>query len=212
MGAVGILATMLNREAPPKLTADAAGAQARRIDVTLADVERTWLTLLAAEGRAYRPPAHRYFVGATPAPCAGVGEATGPFYCAENRTYYFDLELFAALPAQLREIEDQATKLLIASVATAPVLVQFGLAGDVARGDCLAGVWAREAAARIGSVPEGRYGLAIQATRRVDEARADWWGRRPATLGGFDLGATADRDAAFRRGYAAGEIEACVRR
>ncbi len=210
LGAFGAVAALSNGEPPPKLTSDAASAQSRRIDVTLADVQRTWGRLFSDAGRVYRPAQSRYFVGATPAPCLGAGDATGPFYCADNRTLYFDLMLFAALPAQLREIEDQATKLIIASVAAAPALDQLGATSDPANVDCLAGVWARDAAERIGPVPTDRYGLAIQGTRRIAEARASWWAGGPAMPGGLDQGSTAEREAAFRRGYAAGVIGACL--
>lgn len=210
LAVIAAVVALSNREPPPKLTSDAAAAQSRRIDITLADVQRTWGRLFSEAGRAYRPVEPRYFVGATPAPCLAAGAATGPFYCPDNRTLYFDLALFAALPAQLREIEDQATKLIIASVAAAPALDQLGAASDPARADCLAGVWAREAADRIGPVPPGRYGLALQGTRRIAEARAGWWGDGPAAPGGLELGSTAEREAAFRRGYADGGIVACL--
>ncbi len=211
LGAVGFAAALANREPPPRVTSDAAEAASRRIDVTLADVQATWARLFSAMGRAYRPAADRYFIEATPTPCAGAGQATGPFYCPDNRTVYFDLALFAALPAQLREIEDQATKLLIAAAAAGPALDQLGGDGAVTGTDCLAGVWARDAEGRIGPVPEGRYGLAIQATRRVAEARANWWGSGAGEpLGGLGLGTLAEREAAFRRGYASGNPTACL--
>lgn len=210
LGAVGFAAAFANREPPSKVTSDAADAQSRRIDVTLADIQATWGRLFSGMGRGYRIAGHRYFVEATPAPCAGAGQATGPFYCPDNRALYFDLALFAAMPAQMREIEDQATKLVIAAVAAGPALDQLGGSGSVAGTDCLAGVWARDAARRIGPVPEGRYGLAILGTRRVAEARASWWGGGPEALGGLGLGTIAEREAAFQRGYAAGDPKVCL--
>mgnify|MGYP003422244262 CR=1 FL=1 len=103
---------------------------------------------------------------------------------------------------------DQATKFIIASVVAAPALDQLGATSDPANVDCLAGVWARDAAERIGPVPTDRYGLAIQGTRRIAEARASWWAGGPAMPGGRDQGSTAEREPAFRRGYAAGVIGA----
>ena len=45
---------------------------------------------------------------------------------------------------------------------------------------------------------------------RVAEARASWWGGGPEALGGLGLGTIAEREAAFQRGYAAGDPKVCL--
>lgn len=229
LGALAFWGWQRQREVVPPLSLAAAEMQTRRAEVTLGDIQATWTRLLTLDGRVYWPVEHRFFVRATPSPCAGVHTATGPFYCDRDRVLYIDLGFFAALTPQLQAIEETGGKLIIANLAAAALQDQLGIRAAVAarwrtasgrqraamelalalQADCLTGVWARDSATRLGVVPVGLYERAVQGTRRIVESQASWDRAAPRVLNALGLGDKADREAAFGRGYGAGTLGAC---
>lgn len=219
-------------DAPARsVSPDQAELQSRRTEVVLDDTQRAWSQLVAAEGLGhYSPAPHRFFVRATASPCAGRDGATGLFYCPADRTLAFDLRFLAALTDQLREIEDKGIKLIVAQQTAAALQDQLGVLGAVAaksavsgsrqrqamelavalQADCLTGVWAADASQRLGTIRPGLYSAAIQGTRRVTEAQAEWGHGAPWTKNSLGLGLLPDREAAFATGYAAGKLATCL--
>lgn len=220
--------TRAEAPAPPSLAQ--GEQQTRRVEVTLADVEASWGRILRDAGRAaYIPVTARFFVSRAPNPCAAGRETTGPFYCADDQTLRFDLGFLTALTPQLAAIEDMGGKLIIAQIAAAPLQDQLGILAEVkARGreatpaerlamtealalqaDCLTGLWAREAASRIGPVPAGRYALSLQGARSVIAAQMPWRAA-PLTAHLFGPGTPVERETAFQMGYVTGALETCL--
>lgn len=213
------------------VSTDQVELQSRRVEVVLADVQDSWVRLVRDEGLGkYEPAAHRFFVRATPSPCAGRDGVTGPFYCPADQILAFDLRFLAALTDQLREIEDKGIKLVVAQQAAAALQDQLGILDAVAakaatagsrqrqamelavalQADCLAGVWAAAAAPRLGSVRPDLYSAALQGTRRVAETQAEWGHGAPWVRNGFGLGLLPDRQAAFTAGYGTGTLTTCL--
>lgn len=213
---------------PAPLAAAMSATHARRIDITLADVEAGFTRLMAENHLAsYVPVPHRFFVGSTPSRCLGAELVTGAFYCRSELA--FDLGFFAALTPQLRETEDIASKLLIATIAAAALQDQLGILDAVAdlpehnahdrevarlalalQAACLAGLWAAETGPRLGPLPPGLYAAAIQGARRVAVARQGAGTGGPATLDNLDIGTRFERETAFRRGQETGLLSECL--
>ncbi len=194
----------------PTLSADQSEQRTRLVAVTLADVWTTWNRLFRDEHPRLLPADIRYFVGTKTSPCGGADLVRAPFYCPRDRTLNFDLVFLEAIPSRLRDIEDQAGKLLIAQIAADAVLDWFGPRGGEAmeralRVDCLTGVWAADARDRLGDVPEGRYGLALLGARRILDSQET----SGMILNSFGLGSFEERDVSFRKGYLSGQPETC---
>lgn len=202
----------LNRGSEPAapLPRELAEVISRHIDTVFADAQDTWRRSFRLRlGRSYAAPELVLFSRATPTPCAGARAATGPFYCRRTRTAAFDLAFFESLARQLREKAEFSATLLVGRIAAEHVQDEIDPPSAVGRdldavlrGDCLAGLWAAAAVERIGVVPEGLYGRAIEGARRATDSIAVPGRNAAVSLNGFDLGRPAARDAAFRAGYA----------
>ncbi len=195
----------------PALGTGPAEAVLRRTEVVLRDVEEVWQRSLRDRGTLYRPLVVRFFVGSTESPCAGGRAVSGPFYCRGTGTAFFDLGFLDALGVRLHRSRDLGLAILTARVAAEHLLREIDPAagtGNALRGDCMAGAWAVQAAARIGPVPERLYGQLVESSRGLvsDLARENL--RTPADP--LAAGSKADREAAFARGYASGAIAGCL--
>lgn len=211
-------------ESPAPLAGARAGDLGRRVAAAQADVTAIWRHDFRWRlGRAYLPPEVIAFSRARPSPCAGVRAMPGPFYCPLDRTLSVDLAFLDRLEAQLRGEGKRAVALMVARLGAEHVQAELAILGDLDRrrpgldragrraldeaavlqADCLAGVWARRAEARIGAIEPGAWGRVVAAARSVaPEAAAS------ARLDGGSIGT---RDAAFASGYEDGEIRACLR-
>jgi predicted metalloprotease len=194
----------------------------RRTEVAFADAQAVWHRL---DG-SYRMASVGFFTGATPTVCAGGVAVSGPFYCPETGAAAFDLRFLAALGDRLQRQRDLGLALVAARLAAEHLQRETGvldaaavrmvgqrragrtaIAGALAlQADCLTGVWAAEAAGRLGEVPEGFWGELVRSWRNVAEASG---GRVPEGFDPFASGAREEREAAFAAGYAAGALGGC---
>ncbi len=196
--------------APAPLDAAAARIAALRAEAAFADAERVWTARFRAElGRAYPPAGLRHFSRTTGTPCAGTALAAGPFYCAATGEVAADLAFLDGLGRRLRADAERATAAFVARASAAHAQAALGAPAGAEAGDCLAGVWAGDAAPRIGAVSPDLYGRMLVSAREVAQdgttPAAGW--RDPAL---FAPGARAGRQAAFARGLAAGTLAACL--
>jgi len=199
--------------APPPLaplSAERAQLAAMRAEAAFADAERFWAARFPAElGRDYPPAQLRHFSRLTESPCAGAAAAAGPFYCAATGVVAADLAFLDGLGQRLRADAERASATFVARASAAHAQAVLGAAAGAEAGDCLAGVWARDAARRIGEVSPDLYGRMLVSAREVAaETTAPAAGWRDAAL--FASGARAGRQAAFARGQAAGTLAACL--
>lgn len=200
------------------------------VSVTLADTEEIWASVFADEiGRAYTPATLVLFKGATGSACGGASEATGPFYCPGDGRVYLDTDFFTTLSRQLGAGGDFAAAYVVAHEIGHHVQDELGILGKAntlrarvsqaeaneisvrieLQADCLSGVWANHAAARLGTIEPGDIAEAMNAAEKIgDDTLGRNAGRRPMP-DSFTHGTSAQRQRWFAAGLDAGTVAAC---
>ncbi len=200
------------------------------VSVTLADTEEVWHDLFPAEvGRAYRPPVLVLFKDATQSPCGGASGATGPFYCPADRKVYLDTAFFTTLAQRLGAGGDFAAAYVVAHEVAHHIQNELGILAEANRirarasaaqsnaisvrielqADCFAGVWARHASEKLGTLEDGDIEEAMNAAARIgDDTLQRNAGRRPMP-DSFTHGTSQQRQRWFATGYRSGEMGAC---
>lgn len=216
-------------EAPVELTAEDR-AMGEFVSVTLADTEEVWAEVFARQlGQDYRPATLVLFKGYTQSACGGASEATGPFYCPVDRKVYLDTAFFTLLAERMGAGGDFAAAYVVAHEVGHHVQNELGILEETSRlraqsdevtanqisvrvelmADCLAGVWAHQAAATFGSIERGDVEEAMNAAARIgDDTLQREAGRRPVP-DSFTHGSSAQRMRWFAVGQASGEIAEC---
>jgi predicted metalloprotease len=188
------------------------------------DAQDVWARRL---GDAYRPSHLVLFWDGTRSGCGDASAAMGPFYCPLDGKVYIDLGFYRELAQRFGAAGDFAQAYVIAHEVGHHVQNLLGIAGRVRtaqerkpssanrlsvrmelQADCLAGAWAKDVAGRgrldPGDVEEGLAAAAAVGDDRVQRAAA---GRvRPES---FTHGTAEQRATWFRRGYGAGDAQAC---
>lgn len=200
------------------------------VSVTLADTEEVWQRLFREQvGRRYTPATLVLFSGATASACGTASEASGPFYCPEDKQIYLDTGFFRLMQDQLGAGGDFAAAYVIAHEVGHHVQDELGILEQTTRlrrsmseadsnavsvqvelmADCLAGVWANAAEAQFGSIEAGDVEEAMNAASRIgDDTLQRAAGRRPVP-DSFTHGTSAQRMRWFRTGQQSGQIESC---
>lgn len=200
------------------------------VSVTLADTEEVWQTLFREQvGAPYTPATLVLFSGYTQSGCGGASEASGPFYCPNDKKVYLDTGFFRTLQSQLGAGGDFAAAYVIAHEIGHHVQDELGILEQTNRlrqsmsqtdanavsvqvelmADCLAGVWANAAAAQFGSVEAGDIAEAMNAAARIgDDTLQQNAGRNPVP-DSFTHGTSAQRMRWFETGQSSGQIESC---
>ncbi len=218
-----------NSGAPAELT-QADREAAEFVSVTLADTEEVWAGIFSSElGRRYEPATLVMFSGVTQSPCGGASGATGPFYCPVDRKAYLDTDFFATLARQLGARGDFAAAYVIAHEIAHHVQNELGILGRAnelrsrlgqaqanevsvrieLQADCFAGIWARHAEARFGSIEPGDLDEAVNAARRIGDDTLQRNAGRVPQPHTFTHGTSEQRSRWFARGYQTGDISAC---
>lgn len=200
------------------------------VSVVLADTEEIWAEVLATQaGMDYREPSLVLFSGAVQSACGGASSAMGPFYCPGDRKVYLDTDFFRVMQRQMGAGGDFAYAYVIAHEIGHHVQNLLGVLPQVNRAraqagpaesnrlsvltelqaDCFAGIWARHAADRFGSIEPGDVDEAVGAARAVgDDILMEKSGRAPMP-DSFTHGSAADRSAWLMRGMRSGQIADC---
>jgi hypothetical protein len=200
------------------------------VSVTLADTEEVWADLMPAQaGQAYRPPVLVLFKDSTQSPCGGASGATGPFYCPSDRKVYLDTAFFTTLSQRLGAGGDFAAAYVVAHEVAHHIQNELGILGEAnqvrarvsateaneisvrieLQADCIAGVWARAAEEKLGTLQDGDVAEALNAAARIgDDTLQANAGRRPMP-DSFTHGSSEQRQRWFATGYRAGDIGAC---
>ena len=200
------------------------------VSVVLADTEEIWAEVLATQaGMDYSEPSLVLFSGAVQSACGGASSAMGPFYCPGDRKVYLDTDFFRVMQRQMGAGGDFAYAYVIAHEIGHHVQNLIGVLPQVNRAraqagqaesnrlsvltelqaDCFAGIWARHAADRFGSIQPGDVDEAVNAARAVgDDILMEKAGRAPMP-DSFTHGSAADRSAWLMRGMYSGRIADC---
>jgi len=211
---------------PPEEVERRRGAEAglERVAVgSFNDAQQVW----AGTVRAYRPAKLVLFWDAARSGCGDAAAEMGPFYCPADERVYIDLGFYRELATRFGAPGEFAQAYVIAHEVGHHLQHVLGIAGEVREGqarspqsrnelsvklelqaDCLAGVWGRSADGR-GLLDPGEIDEGLRAAAAVgDDRLAKGAGRRsnPET---FTHGTAEQRAAWFRRGFDAGDAEAC---
>lgn len=200
------------------------------VSVVLADTEEIWAEVFATQaGMDYREPGLVLFSGAVQSACGGASSAMGPFYCPGDSKVYLDTDFFRVMQRQMGAGGDFAYAYVIAHEIGHHVQNQIGVLPQVNRlraqvgqaesnrlsvltelqADCFAGIWARHAQVRFGSIERGDIDEAVNAARAVgDDILMEKSGRAPMP-DSFTHGSAADRSEWLMRGLQSGELADC---
>lgn len=200
------------------------------VSVVLADTEEIWSDVLAQQaGIQYQEPKLVMFSGAVQSACGGASSAMGPFYCPGDQRVYLDTDFFQVMQRQMGAGGDFAYAYVIAHEIGHHVQNQIGILPRVNRlrsqvgqaegnrlsvltelqADCFAGIWARHAGDRFGTIERGDIDEAVNASRAVgDDILMEKAGRAPMP-DSFTHGSAAERSEWLVRGMQSGQMADC---
>ncbi|SNR43740.1 hypothetical protein EYF88_08715 [Paracoccus sediminis] len=200
------------------------------VSVVVADTEEVWgPTLPQQAGMNYAEPTLVLFTGAVQSACGGASAAMGPFYCPGDRKIYLDTDFFDMMASRMGAGGDFAYAYVIAHEVGHHVQNLTGTLGKVnslrgqvsesdsnrisvlteLQADCYAGIWARQAQDRFGTLEEGDLQEAMGAAQAVgDDVIQSNAGRTPVP-DSFTHGTAAQRQEWLMRGFDSGDMARC---
>lgn len=223
----------------PRATVSADGApappppeddeQAQFVSVILADTETTWQDLMPRYDRGYDLPTLVLFTDAVESACGLGSSAMGPFYCPVDGTIYIDLGFFHDLDARFGAPGDFARAYVVAHEVGHHVQNLLGISGEIQRrrrsvgeaegnelsvglelqADCLAGVWGHRAEAERDLLEAGDVEEGLRAAAAIGDDRLQRQSRGRVVPESFTHGSSEQRVRWFRRGFEAGDPDAC---
>ncbi|MEQ3642860.1 MAG: neutral zinc metallopeptidase [Paracoccus sp. (in: a-proteobacteria)] len=198
------------------------------VSVVLADTEEVWQPVLRQQaGVAYQDPTLVLFSGVVQSACGGASSAMGPFYCPGDQRVYLDTDFFDMMADRMGAGGDFAAAYVIAHevghhvqnlTGTLGAAQQPGLSETQAnqlsvatelQADCYAGIWARQAQERFGTLDVGDLDEAMRAAEAVgDDVIQASAGRTPMP-DSFTHGSAAQRQEWLMRGFDSGDMRQC---
>jgi hypothetical protein len=198
--------------------------------VVLKDTETVWSELFPREVRKdYVPTTLVLYRAGTPSGCGSASSAMGPFYCPVDSKVYLDTDFFNTMSQRLGARGDFAAAYVVAHEVAHHVQNQLGILEPAnalrsrssqaesnaisvrieLQADCFSGVWARNAAERLGTLEEGDVAEAMNAAQQIgDDTLMRNAGQRPMEEM-FTHGTSDQRQEAFATGYKAASMGAC---
>lgn len=200
------------------------------VSVVLADTEEVWASVLPRQaGRDYADPSLVLYSGVVQSACGGASAAMGPFYCPNDQKVYLDTDFFDLMAQKMGAGGDFAFAYVIAHEIGHHVQNLTGTLGQVntarrraseadsnalsvlteLQADCYAGIWARQANERFGTLEEGDLEEAIGAAHAVgDDVIQSSAGRTPMP-DSFTHGSAEQRQEWLMRGFRSGQMGQC---
>jgi hypothetical protein len=218
------------QRAPATEMTAADKAAGQFVSVTLADTEDVWAQIFKDQlGRSYTPATLVLFKGATSSPCGGASGASGPFYCPGDNKAYLDTDFFVTLEQQLGAKGDFAAAYVVAHEIAHHVQNELGIlsrANEVRaqvsqaesnaisvrielQADCLAGIWARAAQKKFGSIDRGDLEEAVNAARKIGDDTLQRNAGQYPNPHSFTHGTSEQRSRWFVTGYQTGKLGSC---
>ena len=200
------------------------------VSVVLADTEEVWAPVLPEQaGVDYVEPKLVLFSGVVQSACGGASAAMGPFYCPGDQRVYLDTDFFDMMASRMGAGGDFAYAYVIAHEVGHHVQNLTGTLGETNRlrsqlserqanqisvltelqADCYAGIWARQAQQRFGTLEAGDLEEAMGAAEAVgDDVIQSNAGRTPVP-DSFTHGSAAQRQEWLMRGFNSGDMAQC---
>jgi predicted metalloprotease len=199
------------------------------VGVTLADTEEVWGDIFQRSGLQYVEPKLVLYAGQTVSACGGADAAMGPFYCPNDQNVFLDTDFFRVLDQQMGAKGDFAAAYVIAHEIGHHVQNQLGTLGEVnaqrsrmreaesnalsvrveLQADCFAGIWARHADERFGSIEPGDVEEAMETAARIGDDALQRASRGQVVPDSFTHGTSEQRQRWFYKGFETGDPQAC---
>ncbi len=215
----------------PPVTRTAAPDDTMRqfIATVLGSTEDVWGEAFRQAGGSYRQPKLVLFTGAVQSACGFAQAAMGPFYCPGDEKVYLDLGFFRELRERFGASGQFAEAYVVAHEVGHHIQKQMGIEERVhaamersskaeanalsvrleLQADCLAGVWGVRANAQRPILEPGDLEAALNAASAIGDDRLQKAAQGYVVPESFTHGTSAQRVAAFRRGFSSGESSTC---
>lgn len=197
----------------------------------LGETEDVWSQELPAQANlSYVKPTLVLYAGATASACGTAQNATGPFYCPNDRKVYLDTAFFQDMKRRFGGGGDFAYAYVIAhevghhvqnlvGVLSKAQAMQSGARDRAAANavsvrtelmaDCFAGVWANKMNQRHANIDNGDVQQAIAAATAIGDDRLEKQSRGVAVPDSFTHGSSAQRVRWLSTGLNSGSMKAC---
>ncbi|AIT61187.1 KPN_02809 family neutral zinc metallopeptidase [Corynebacterium doosanense] len=209
--------------------ADANANAECRVDFTVKSLDAMWAKLLPAQaGIEYAEPGVTVFTNQTQTGCGGASSATGPFYCPNDQTAYFDVTFFEQIEQLGGSDAPLAQEYIVAHEVGHHIQNLEGTLGlsnyndpgeDSAavaletQADCYAGIWAHHAAqgedALLEPITDDQLATAIETARAVGDDNIQQRSGGDVNPDTWTHGSSEDRQNAFMAGYQSGNMSSC---
>ena len=185
-------------------------------------VQKYWDDEFNRRAATYSPATTVIFTSYVEAACGTASGAMGPFYCPNDKKVYLDLSFFDDLETQFGAKGGPfAVGYVIAHEYGHHIQNELGLlsAGSSARAsvrtelqaDCLAGVWAKNAAATgyLNPPTDAEIAQALDAAAAVGDDRIQQQTQGRVTPETWTHGSSEQRQFWFKAGYTSGNMDRC---
>jgi predicted metalloprotease len=185
----------------------------------VASTEDAWTGIFQQAGQDYPEPQVATFSGMVQSACGMGQSAMGPFYCPRDQTVYIDLSFFNDLRDRFGAAGDFAQAYVIAHevghhVQNVTGQLQQGGGNEQSvrqelQADCYAGVWGNIANTKQQLLDPGDVEEALGAASAIGDDRIQKQTQGQIVPESFTHGSSAQRVAAFRKGFQSGNVDAC---
>jgi len=213
----GVSRTVQNHSAQSALPPEQEAEQIDFVSAVLGSTEDVWAARFQAHGATYEQPQLVLFTGGIQSACGSASAAMGPFYCPYDQKIYLDLGFFQELQDRHNAPGDFARAYVIAHEVGHHVQDLTGqlttsrkdsVATEL-QADCLAGIWAHDAGSRYNLIEEGDIDEALNAATQIGDDTLQKQQQGYVVPDSFTHGSSAQRYAAFKKGYENGNLKAC---
>lgn len=212
------------------LSDEEAQEYAEFVSATLAGTEDVWRAQFQQIGETYRDPKLVLYTGGVNSACGGASAAMGPFYCPLDQKVYLDVGFFQELAARHNAPGDFAQAYVIAHEVGHHVQTLLGYTEEDMRNrqqarsqsaanqlsvnfelqaDCLAGVWAHHLNQTGLQLEQGDIEEAMNAASQIGDDVLQQQGQGYVVPDSFTHGSSAQRQAAFMKGFQGGDLRRC---